>query len=76
LRHKNSTCFIVKTNGKYLPIEVKYQNDIARSDMQGLRTFISGGKACNSGIIITKNTLQIAAKDIVLIPCHIFLMLI
>ncbi|MCL2135493.1 MAG: ATP-binding protein [Candidatus Bathyarchaeota archaeon] len=67
--------FVVKLNGKYLPLEVKYQNSIVRSDMHGLRTFTRGGKSC-SGNVITKNTLRIEAEDIALIPCYLFLMLI
>ncbi len=66
--------FVLKLNGNYLPIEVKYQNDIGRSDLQGLHSFIKGGQ-CYRGIAITKNTLKVE-EDLTLIPYYLFLMLI
>ena len=66
--------FAVKLNGKYLPIEVKYQDDIKRSDLQGLHTFIKGGKSYK-GIMITKDKLKVQ-EDIVLIPYYLFLLLV
>lgn len=66
--------FALKLNGMYVPIEVKYQNLVGRSDLQGLHSFIKGGQTYR-GIVITKNTLKIE-EDLTLIPYYLFLMLI
>ncbi|MDR0459932.1 MAG: ATP-binding protein [Nitrososphaerota archaeon] len=66
--------FVVKLEDKYLPVEVKYQNIINRSDTHALHTFMRGGRS-HRGLVVTKNSLQ-AGKDIVQIPCYLLLMLI
>ena len=66
--------FVMKLDGNYLPIEVKYQSEIKRSDLQGLHSFIKGGK-CHRGIAITKDKLKIE-EDLSLIPYYLFLMLV
>jgi predicted AAA+ superfamily ATPase len=66
--------FVMKLNGNYLPIEVKYKNEINRSDLQGLHSFIKGGK-CYRGIVITKDTLR-TQENLTLIPHYLFLMLV
>jgi predicted AAA+ superfamily ATPase len=66
--------FVVKMDGKYLPVEVKYQSDLRKDDLQGLHEFAQGGKSY-PGIIVTKDTLEIK-EDITLVPCHLLLALI
>jgi predicted AAA+ superfamily ATPase len=66
--------FVMKMYEKYLPIEVKYQNSVTKSDLYNIRRFINGGKTCG-GIVITKNTLHVD-ENIILIPCYLFLTLI
>jgi len=66
--------FVVKLNGKYLPIEVKYQSEIKRNDLFGLHSFIMSG-SCYRGIVITKDTLKID-DGIAYVPYYLFLMLI
>lgn len=71
---KHEVDFILKMDGEYLPIEVKYKTSIDRSDFQGLFSF-ADIKSRYHGIVITRNTLEIK-NDITLIPAHLFLFLI
>ena len=66
--------FTLRMNEKYLPIEVKYQHSIKRSDLYGVIDF---GKGTNTkeGIILSKDKLQ--TKDrITIMPLSLFLMLV
>jgi hypothetical protein len=71
---KKEVDFVVKLDGNYLPIEVKYQNKIERSDLQGLHSFIKGGK-CHRGIVLTKDSLK-TQENLALVPVPIFLLLV
>lgn len=66
--------FAVKIDGRYLPIEVKYQSDVRKDDLQGLHEFAQGGQSY-PGIVVTKDLLRIE-EDLTLVPCYLFLTLI
>ena len=66
--------FIVRDNDYLIPIEVKYQNQIKKDDLQGLIDFKKATKT-NRGIMITKNELKIE-NEAVLIPASLFLLLV
>ena len=75
---KSKTCrevdFVVRDNDSLIPIEVKYQNRIKNSDLNGLIDLKKATKI-NRGIMITKNELR-AANESVLIPASVFLLLV
>lgn len=60
--------FIVKLKGELIPVEVKYQNQIKKSDYNNIRKF-------KQGIIVSKNTYE-HYENYVSIPVSIFLMFI
>ncbi len=65
--------FVIKTDDKYIPIEVKYrEND--NGDYKGMNSFLRITKH-KYGIVLTKNTLKIE-KNLVKIPIYLFLLLI
>jgi predicted AAA+ superfamily ATPase len=68
---KKEVDFVIKLNGKYVPIEVKYQSDIKKDDLIGLQAFMQGGSS-HQGIVITKNLLAIE-EDLAFLPCCLFL---
>jgi len=65
--------FVTKLKDKFLPIELKYQSRIQRSDVYGIIDFIKGGRSYK-GIIITKDTF-VQGKSYVGIPVSLFLLL-
>ena len=71
---KHEVDFILKMNGEYLPLEVKYKTSIDKSDFQGLFSF-TDFKSRYHGIMITRNILDVR-NDITLIPAYLFLILI
>ncbi len=65
--------FIVKTEKGFLPFEVKYRNEIKKSDLYGLLSFLRIRKG--KGVVISKNTLE-ERDSYVIIPAYLFLLLI
>ncbi len=57
---------------KPVPIEVKYQNDISRSELDGIHSFMEKYKP-PFGIVVTKNTLRID-ENLMQIPLWLFLL--
>ena len=49
-------------NGKLLPVEVKYRNQICKKDLKGLLKF-SDKFACKQGIVITRDLFKIEVVD-------------
>lgn len=67
---------IIAINSKLIPIEVKYQTAITRSDMNNL-IFFMGQKELERGMIVTKDILReekINGKSILLVPAWLFLL--
>jgi predicted AAA+ superfamily ATPase len=61
--------FVIKSEtSELLPIELKYQNKIQKSDYRGLSTF-------KKGILISKNNFDVTG-NYVTIPVSLFLLLI
>jgi predicted AAA+ superfamily ATPase len=65
---------ILRLNDKYLPIEVKYQSSIRRSDLYGVIDFEKGAVS-PSGLILAKEKLQ-SRNKITIVPLTLFLMLV
>jgi len=73
-KQKNEVDVILK-NKTLMPVEIKYQNQIAPSDMKGLLKFMEKFKL-EKGIVVTKNLLEKKAtdkKEIMFIPAWLFL---
>lgn len=70
---KREVDFVTKLKTKFLPIELKYQSSIRRSDVYGIIDFIKGGRS-HKGIIITKDVF-VQGKSYIGIPVPIFLLL-
>lgn len=68
---KKEVDFVIKLNGMYIPIEVKYQSDIKKDDLLGLYAFMQGGSSYR-GIVVTKDLLKIE-EDLAFLPCYLFL---
>jgi len=65
--------FVGKFEGAFLPIEVKYQGAIRRSDLYGMIDFMKDGRS-RRGIIITKDTLG-QGRSHTEVPLPIFLLM-
>jgi len=70
---KREVDFVIKFEQDFLPIELKYQLKMQRSDVFGIIDFEKGGRS-HKGIIVTKDTLA-ERKTHVEIPASIFLLL-
>jgi len=73
-KQKNEVDVVLK-NGALLPVEVKYQNQIASSDLRGLLRFMKKSKV-EKGIVATKNLLEkrtMNQKEIMFIPAWLLL---
>jgi len=71
---KNEVDYIVKTGTEYLPFEVKYTESFSSDDINGLYNFTKYGTD-NSGIVITKDQLEIV-YNVIAIPASLLLLLI
>lgn len=65
--------FVLRMNGDYTPIEVKYQSKVVKKDKFGLIDFSKTGRA-KGGILLSKGSTS--PGDFVTIPVSIFLALI
>jgi predicted AAA+ superfamily ATPase len=70
---KREVDFVAKLGDDFLPIELKYQPKVQRSDVFGIIDFEKGGKS-RKGVIITKDTWA-QRRTHVEIPASIFLIL-
>jgi len=66
--------FTIELDDKFLPIEVKYSDNIQRNDAQGIYDFMKTGRSHDFGIITSRNRLQ-AGKKYTIVPLGILLLL-
>jgi len=66
--------FIIKSDDKIIPIELKYQNSIKKEDQYGLIDFKKASKVKHS-LLLTKDKLAVSTES-VLIPTSLFLLLV
>ena len=76
-REKSEVDIIMHSRNTVIPIEVKYQSSISRSDYKGLLTFMEKFHV-KKGILVTRDLLDvhnINGKEIRLIPVWLFLLM-
>jgi len=66
--------FVIQLNEKFLPIEVKYSDNIQKNDAKGIYVFMKTGRSHEFGIITSRNRLEIG-KKYVIVPLSILLLL-
>jgi len=66
--------FVLRLNEAYLPIEVKYQRGVRRSDLYGVIDF-GKGTACKGGLVLSKDKFE-AMNGFSVVPVAMFLMLV
>jgi len=71
---KREVDFTIELDDKYLPIEVKYSDNIQKDDAQGIYDFMKTSCSHDFGIITSKNRLEVNKKYTV-VPLSIFLLL-
>ena len=77
-REKGEVDIILHSRDVLLPIEVKYQSSISKSDSKNLVFFMEGANI-NKGILVTRDLLdryEVKGKEIRLIPAWLFLMVV
>jgi len=72
---KREVDFVIEIDGKYVPIEVKYSDNIQRDDAQGIYDFMKTGRSHDFGIITSRNKLESGTQYMV-IPLSILLLLV
>jgi hypothetical protein len=70
---KREVDFVAKLGSAFLPIELKYQSTINRSDVYGIIDFMKGGRS-HKGIVITKDAIA-EGRSYVGIPVSLFILL-
>jgi len=71
---KREVDFTIELDGKFVPIEVKYSDNIQKDDAKGIYDFMKTGRSHDFGIITSKNRLEIG-KKYVIVPLSILLLL-
>ncbi len=71
-REKEEVDIVLEINEEIIPIEVKYQNKIARRDIKGIITFMEKFKI-KKGIVVTKDLFK-EEGDILFIPAWLFVL--
>jgi len=71
---KREVDFAIDLDGKFVPIEVKYSDNIQKDDAKGIWDFMKTGRSHDFGIITSKNRLEIG-KNYVVVPLSILLLL-
>ena len=66
--------FVIELGERFLPIEVKYSDNIGKDDAKGIKHFIKTGRSYPCGIITSKAHLEVK-KDYTVIPLSILLLL-
>ncbi len=66
--------FAFSVGGRYVPVEVKYSSRIRKEDCYSIYDFMKTGAAAQSGIVVTKDVLDVEGSC-VKVPCHLFLLL-
>lgn len=70
--------FIIVNDGRYLPIEVKFSNNIGAKDLTTLTDYVRQ-KKLEYGIVVTKNEIgkkEVNGQALYYIPYHLILMMI
>jgi predicted AAA+ superfamily ATPase len=76
-REKSEVDIILHSRNMVIPVEVKYQSSISRSDYKGLLTFMEKFHV-GKGILVTRDLLDVYTvdgKEIQLIPVWLFLLM-
>lgn len=71
---KREVDFMVELDEKFLPIEVKYSDNIQKDDAQGIYDFMKTGRSHDFGIITSRTRLEVGKKYTV-VPLSILLLL-
>jgi predicted AAA+ superfamily ATPase len=71
---KREVDFVIDIGNKYLPIEVKYSNNVQRDDANGIKDFIKTGCSHKCGILTSRTQLEVG-KNYVVIPLGVLLLL-
>jgi hypothetical protein len=66
--------FAIDLDGKFVPIEVKYSDNISKGDAKGIYTFMKTGRSHNFGIVTSRNQLE-AKNGYVVVPLSVLLLL-
>jgi hypothetical protein len=77
-REKGEVDIILHSRDILLPIEVKYQSSISKSDCKTLVSFMEGEKI-DKGILVTRDLLDrqvVKGKDVRMVPAWLFLMIV
>jgi len=77
-REKGEVDIILHSRDMMLPIEVKYQSTISKSDFKTLFSFMEG-ENIDEGILVTRDlldTFEVKGKKIRMIPAWLFLMVV
>lgn len=69
---KREVDFVAKLGNAFLPIELKFQSTINRSDVYGIIDFMKGGKS-HKGIVVTKDAI-VEGRNHVGIPASLFML--
>ena len=73
-KNKKEVDFVVRNGDSFIPVEVKYQNQIKKDDLYGIIDFKKIANIKN-GIVLTKDQLR-GESEAVLIPTSLFLLLV
>ena len=71
---KKEVDFVVDLDGRYLPIEVKYSDNIGKDDAEGIYDFKKTGRSHDFGIVTSRTKLEVK-KRYVIIPLSLLLLL-
>jgi len=71
---KREVDFVIDLDGKFLPIEVKYSDNIQKDDVRGISEFMKTGRSYDHGIITSKSLLEVN-KNHTVVPLSILLLL-
>jgi predicted AAA+ superfamily ATPase len=71
---KKEVDFVINIANKFLPIEVKYSDNVQRDDVKGIYDFMKTGCSHDCGILTSRTRLE-TGRDYVVIPLGILLLL-
>jgi predicted AAA+ superfamily ATPase len=71
---KREVDFAIDLDGKFIPIEVKYSDNIQKDDAKGIWDFMKTGRSHDFGIITSRNRLEVKNKYVI-VPLSILLLL-
>lgn len=71
---KREVDFAIELDDKFLPIEVKYSNNIQKDDIRGISDFRKTGRSHDFGIITSRTRLE-TGKGYTIVPLSILLLL-